>query len=562
MLIKEVNMNKIIGKVAATEKAPTTIDEFYFWTDKIRILHPFDVVKAEHINKSITYGIIEEISHITDAASYLTSYISSDFGDVSFKANTDRIGMNFVKAKVLGNTENIYTPVLDGSKVSLANGEEVQVALGLDEIKNPLPAGYLEMYEGDDKVTLPVNFNSHFLIGPEGSHINISGISGLAAKTSYSMFLLKAIQDKYLKKIDIKPDDTVAFVLFNVKGRDILAIDEFNEDLTENDKKIYEMLGLDIQPMQNVKYFYPHSGSDHPNTYANKNDVKYQIDQNRAYKFKYIYEYDKDSLELLFSNIDDPTGTMDSIINYIITGQGEFGNILNWQDFMREIDAHCQKQSEKKTEITVTSWRKFKRVVRKALTNPLFSKRVVAESNEIRLREHISNEINHNDVCVVDIAKLDEDMQAFVFGDVIKAVYDMKLGQVGDRPDEDIPTKIIIFVDELNKYASSDVPKSSPILRQLIDITERGRSLGIILFSAEQFKSAINDRIKGNCATHAYGRTNAIELSKNDYRYVPLVYKNMMTRLKQGEYIIQNPIFRSLLNIKFPNPLYKQYKHG
>jgi len=229
---------------------------------------------------------------------------------------------------------------------------------------------------------------------------------------------------------------------------------------------------------------------------------------------------------------------------------------------MREIDTHCQKQSDKKTEITVTSWRKFKRVVRKALTNPLFSKRVVAESNEIRLREHISNKINHNDVCVVDIAKLDEDMQAFVFGDVIKCVYDMKLGQVGDRPDEDIPTKIIIFVDELNKYASSDVPKSSPILRQLIDITERGRSLGIILFSAEQFKSAINDRIKGNCSTHAYGRTNAIELSKNDYRYVPPVYKNMMTRLKQGEYIIQNPIFRSLLNIKFPNPLYKQYKHG
>ena len=51
-----------------------------------------------------------------------------------------------------------------------------------------------------------------------------------------------------------------------------------------------------------------------------------------------------------------------------------------------------------------------------------------------------------------------------------------------------------------------------------------------------------------------------IEIAKSDYKYVPQVYKNMMTRLKQGEYIIQNPIFRSLLNIKFPKPLYKQYK--
>jgi len=26
---------KLIGKVAATEKCPTTIDEFYFWTKKV-----------------------------------------------------------------------------------------------------------------------------------------------------------------------------------------------------------------------------------------------------------------------------------------------------------------------------------------------------------------------------------------------------------------------------------------------------------------------------------------------------------------------------------------------
>jgi DNA helicase HerA-like ATPase len=82
--------------------------------------------------------------------------------------------------------------------------------------------------------------------------------------------------------------------------------------------------------------------------------------------------------------------------------------------------------------------------------------------------------------------------------------------------------------------------------------------LGIILFSAEQFKSAIHDRVKGNCATHAYGRTNAIEISKADYRFIPKVYQNMMTRLEQGEYIIQNPVFRSLINIKFPRPTYKQ----
>ena len=558
-------MSKIIGKIAATEKAPTTIDEFFFWTDKERILHPFDVVTVKHIHRSITFGVVEEISHITDAASYLTSFISSDFGDVSHRANTHRIGMNYVKAKVIGNTENIYTPVLDSSDVCLANEEEVREALGLgvDNVKNPLACGYLEMYEGEDKVILPVHLNLRFLIGPEGAHLNISGISGLAAKTSYAMFLSKALQQKYLKPADdIKSRESVAFVIFNVKGRDLLAIDEPNEELADDDKQLYRMLELDEQPFQNVTYFYPHASDDHPNTYAQKTDVASQFEKNRAFKYKYVYEDDRESLELLFANIDDATGTMESIINYIITGQGEFGNIRNWKTFLAEIDAHCQRQSGRGSEVTVTSWRKFKRIVRKPLTNPIFATRVAPEADETSLREHIVDRIQKNDVFVIDIAKLDEDIQAFVFGDVIKSVYDLKLGQAGDRNEEEIPTKIIVFVDELNKYASTDVPKGSPILRQIIDITERGRSLGIILFSAEQFKSVIHDRVKGNCATHAYGRTNAIEISKNDYRFIPPVYKGMMTRLKQGEYIIQNPVLRSLLNIKFPNPAYRQFKHG
>ena len=161
---------------------------------------------------------------------------------------------------------------------------------------------------------------------------------------------------------------------------------------------------------------------------------------------------------------------------------------------------------------------------------------------------------------VIDIAKLSEDKQAFVFGDAVRAIYDLQLGQYSGEENVNPPTRIIIFIDELNKYASKDSPKSSPILRQVLDVAERGRSLGVILFAAEQFRSAIHDRVTGNCSTHAYGRTNSIEVTKSDYKSISSVYKTMMTRLKQGEYIIQNPVFRSLLSIKFPKPIYKQFK--
>lgn len=558
-------MSKTIGKVAATEKVPTTIDVFFFWTDKNRILNPFDVVKVKHIDNSITFGVIEEISHITDSVSYLSCFISSDFGNVELQPNMNRIGMNYVKAKVVGNSGNIYTPVLDGSDVSLADTNEILQALGLDKIKNPMPCGYIEMYRGEDKKILPVNFNAQFLIGPEGAHLNISGISGLAAKTSYSMFLLKAIQENYGNHTETDDNDSVAFVVFNVKGRDLLAIDEPNTKLSEEDKKIYEeMLNISTKPFENVRYFYPYAEHTSSKTfsYGETFDIEAQIDNNKAFRYKYIFEEDKENLELLFANVEDTSGTMESIVNFIVNGNDKFSEVDSWNTLIKTVSEY--KQSGRKDgdkDISVMSWRKFSRIISKSLSHPIFQKAIVPEKNETRLQEAVSN-IKKNEVHVIDIAKLDEDTQAFVFGDVIRAIYDLKLGQKDNRDEKDIPSRIIIFIDELNKYASKDIPKNSPILRQILDIAERGRSLGIVLFSVEQFKSAIHDRVKGNCATHAYGRTNAIEISKSDYNFVPQVYKNMMTRLSPGEYILEHPVFRSLLNIKFPNPLYKQFPKG
>lgn len=559
-------MSKVIGKVLATEKNPSTMEEFYFWTRPELVLNPFDVVKVEHINNSKTYGVVEEISHITDSASFLADYISNDFGDIHTAPITHRIGMNYVKAKIVGNTENIYIPVLNGKSVAIAEKEEVSAALGLSTIKHPIPCGYLEMYQGageEDRVRLTVNMDSKYLIGPEGAHLNISGISGLAAKTSYAMFLLKGIQDKCLNALksgDKDADEDVAFVIFNVKGKDLLAIDEPNVFDSEKEREevlaLYDELGLSKTPFKNVHYYYPYSDTRIHNTYLEKENVTKNIDNGKAHMFKYEYRHDKENLDLMFSSIDDPGQTMDSILNYIISGRGEFGNLDSWNEFLDKVKKCGEAGGHGDKEISVLSWRKFERIVKKSIyNNPLFGS-IKATDKEIRISQALAD-IKKNEVHVIDIAKLSDDMQAFVFGDAIKAIYNLKLS-----PDDEAnpPSKIVIFIDELNKYASSDVPKSSPILRQVLDIAERGRSLGIVLFGAEQFKSAIHQRVTGNCSTFAYGRTNAIELTKSDYRFIPSIYKSMMSRLKQGEYIIQNPVFRSLLNIMFPKPIYKQFK--
>ena len=558
-------MGKIIGKVLATEKNLSTMEEFYFWTKPDLVLNPFDVVKVNHVSKSITYGVIEEISHITDTANFLSDYISNDFGDVSSHPITHRIGMNYVKARIIGNSENVYIPVLNGEGVYIAEENEVADALGLSSIKHPVPCGYLEMYQGADKeerVKLTVNVDSRYLIGPEGAHLNISGISGLAAKTSYAMFLMKGIQDKCLNAEEMEEDEDVAFVIFNVKGKDLLAIDEPNEFSSEAEKqetyKLYTDMGMSTKPFQNVHYYYPYSTKNSWNTYLEPKTVAHNISHGRAHMYKYEYRQDKQNLDLMFASLDDPTMTMDSILNYIMQGRGNFGGLDDWQEFLNEVNECGKSGASGDKEISVLSWRKFERIVKKSIyRNEIFSN-IRDDDHDIRIADALKR-IQKNEVHVIDIAKLSEDMQCFVFGDAIRALYDLQQ-EKGFDDDYTPPSKIVVFIDELNKYASKDTPKASPILRQVLDIAERGRSLGVVLFAAEQFKSAIHARVTGNCSTFAYGRTNAIEIGQKDYSFIPSVYKSMMARLKQGEYIIQNPVFSSLLNVKFPKPIYKQFK--
>lgn len=571
--------NKPIGRVIATEKAPTTMDKFTFWTNSDYKLHAFDIVKVKHIDDSYSFGVIENISHITDAQSFLTGFISNDFGDVTVDEPTLRVGMNYVEATVSFNNKNLYTPVHNNAAVYLASADEIIMALGLDRIQNPLVCGFLKMYEGtENEITLPVNLNAKFILGPEGAHLNISGISGLASKTSYAMFLMKAIQEYYLS-LPEDSDENVAFVIFNVKGRDLMAIDrpnDFSDDGAEERERVYNEyhdLKLGTEPFRQVKYFIPYSSksSAKQNTYLSREWIEEYIEENKLLKFKYSYEDDKESLEMLFADIDDPQQTMEAIISKIIDNNDpDFGQITTWGSFREKVDELSQKSKSSQSrgsgtqrvsnEISVLSWRKFKRIINKAIANDdMFANRADPSRHECRLADEIKH-ISRNDVYVIDIAKLPEDKQAFVFGDAVRTIYNLKLGEYDEEERVNPPARIVVFIDELNKYASKDTPKSSPILREILDVTERGRSLGVVLFGAEQFRSNIHQRVTGNCSTHAYGRTNSIETSTKDYASLPSTYKSMLTRLEQGDYLIQNPIFRSLLKIRFPKPIYKQFK--
>ena len=132
------------------------------------------------------------------------------------------------------------------------------------------------------------------------------------------------------------------------------------------------------------------------------------------------------------------------------------GTNTTWQDFREKVDELSQKsqpqvkgQPRASNEISVLSWRKFKRIVNKATKNDdMFANRANASNHECRLADAIKH-IASSDVYVIDIAKLPEDKQAFVFGDAVRTIYNLKLGEYDSEHGVDPPSRIIVFIDEL-----------------------------------------------------------------------------------------------------------------
>lgn len=546
-------MSEVIGKVTATEKKPTTCNNVRFWVHKDAIIRPFDIVKIEHIPKvtggqiSNTYAIVQELQYITDSVSDLANYVSSDFGDLSSEPQNHRLGTTIAEAEVLHNDQEIEMPIHDGALVSWADSDGIREALGLKALTNPIPAGYIMMSNGEE---IPVEFEANYLLGPEGAHLNISGISGLATKTSYAMFLMNSIQQKCA--------DDVTMIIFNVKGTDLLSIDEA-EELNDSEREEWQKCGLEAIPFKNVTYLYPFSGrQEHGFNLSNIDPVLLEKQQQEDKAFNYIYDIETglSRIPLLFSDIDDPNSTMESILHQVPDIEAE-----SWESFRQEVADRTQK-GKGTGDISVLSWRKFNRLLETRTDHDLFTeKQCVGENKrQVLIRDAIKDFLAPGNVLVIDIEPLPPYLQCLVFGDVIQTVYGVKLTGEEDIDSTSLGT-VIIFADELNKFAPR-TGSGQTLTHFLLEITERGRSLGTILFGAEQFRSGVHDRVLGNCSTNVFGRTSPVEISKcPDYKYFPPTYQKQAIRLPQGHLLLQHAIFKTqLIKVRFPHPCYVQPK--
>ena len=292
---------KPIGKITSTENKPTTCNLVRFWVHQNEIVRPFDIVRIKHIPRagsggaghSYTYAIIQDLQYITDSASHLANFVSSDFGDLDAHPQNERLGTTIAEAEVLYNNQEVEMPVHDGALVEWADIEGIKDALGLRGVKKPIPSGYIRISNGEE---IPIEFEARYLLGPEGAHLNIAGISGLATKTSYVMFLLNSMQQRL--------SDEVKIVIFNVKGTDLLQIDEEPEEpLSKEQNDEWYKCGLGPVPFRNVKYLYPFANrpqNGYTLSHVRPEVLERQKNADRAYTYFYNVETGRDKLALLF----------------------------------------------------------------------------------------------------------------------------------------------------------------------------------------------------------------------------------------------------------------------
>jgi DNA helicase HerA-like ATPase len=148
-------------------------------------------------------------------------------------------------------------------------------------------------------------------------------------------------------------------------------------------------------------------------------------------------------------------------------------------------------------------------------------------------------------VTVVDIHQLHDAAQRFVVGALIDEVHGEKEGK-GRFP------LTVIVLDELNKYAPRE--GWSPIGDTLVDIAQRGRSLGILLIGAQQSASRIDPDVLANAAVRVSGRLDAAEAERSEYGWMLPSTRARARLLKPGTMVLSQPSIPAPTVLEFPYP--------
>ena len=532
-------MTNEIGRVIGTQAA--TPLEFWLALAKDEFTQLDEVVALERRlpngQELKIYGVVTDIQAMHEGARFDSDVFLIEDGIIP-AAITE-----IAKVMVTRFEPEIFVPPLPGQLVRKAQDDERDEALFFSQMANKLPAGLSR--DGE-----PMYVNFEFVEGTRGAHINISGVSGVATKTTYATFLVQSMfQSGVLGKDAVNSKALV----FNVKGEDLMFLDRPNLSLEEEQASKYASLGLEAVQFRNVEFWAPPRKGDQnavPDTGSRLKGV--------ASYFWTLHEFcDQELLPYLFTDPQDDRQQYTLIVHNVtaklqreavaledggvIIGDSQAKTLAELIDIViARIEADETAVEWAGRAINMGTIGAFIRRLYGALPHVGHLIRgdiSGASAHSIRMQEQVT---------VVDIHMLNDRAKRFVVGVTLNKAFEAKEETGQSRP------LLFVMLDELNKYAPRE--GSSPIKEILLDIAERGRSLGMILIGAQQTASEVERRIIANSSIRVVGRLDSAEASRDEYGFLPTEHRQRATIIKPGTMILSQPELPIPLVIEFPFP--------
>jgi len=541
-----------VGRVVATELKPATQHQFHFWTANDTSIGIGAIVRVEgqggeQGSGRVVYGVVTDGFAYSDLQSPLHDVVGAE-GDPARAGESPTVRQEirlWTAAVLRQQPEEPLQPVPLG-RVDVATDADVAQALRMDAyLGGAHPTGIPIGLYTSGGLEAPVYLDADFLLGPEAAHLNISGVSGLATKTSAVEFLLTSIFQHFPPH-----KGRIAAVCFNVKGPDLCFLDQPGS-LEDGDRRRYERLGIDPQPFARVRYYAPFKADGaNLNTLRTHPDLAGDVEP-LVWGLREVLDF----AEVLL-NRDDIDAKADAFIDFLADrvvekefddGFGGTHRVATFADLDRLFRAIFDG-----LELTGRSdmWRTHHIATIRKVRNRLGN--VSTRCKGLVTDDGPSNDLpwgqfEDRTVYVVDLANVDPLGQDLVFARVVS-----KLREHLERRDLGVEA-VAVFVDELNKYAPADGPETY-VKKMLLDISERGRYLGLVLFGAEQFRSQVHRRVVGNAGTTLFGRMDADELATPGYQVLSPATKIKLATLPVGELMVRHPHFTQPIFVRFPRP--------
>jgi DNA helicase HerA-like ATPase len=439
----------------------------------------------------------------------------------------------------------VYVPPHPGDAAEVVRGAAFQRALSFDQMERRIAVGLSRSGE-------PIYANLEFLDGTRGAHVSISGVSGVATKTSFATFLIYSMF--HSKALGADAVNSRAIV-FNVKGEDLLWLDCENNRLSEQARAQYAKLELPAGAFQSVAFFAPAKKAVRaalPDTGSRQEGVRPYVWSLRELARERL-------LRFAFAEGDDPRAQLSFVIEKVESALAQAAREGDPEAPWLEVEVGMGER------VRLTSFEELAELLDGGYLDGLFPSSVApATLDAFRRRLHAAaHRMGHlvrgddsargraidwtsQQITVVDIHKLHSSAQMFVVGVLLKRMLDEKEAQGSARP------LVFVVLDELNKYAPRD--GWSPIRDVLLDIAERGRSLGVSLLGAQQTASEVERRVLGNASLKVVGRLDAAEAERAEYGFLTKVARLRAGMLQPGSMIVSQPEIPTPLLLGFPFP--------